>query len=48
MTIEKAITKLWEFYRRAVPNKYIHKPVSWALFQTWKWTDAHEEERGRE
>lgn len=31
---------------QAMKSDYIKKPISWALYQTWKWADATEEERG--
>lgn len=30
---------------QAMESNYIQKPISWALYQTWKWADANEEER---
>lgn len=30
---------------QAMKSDYIRKPISWALYQTWKWADANEEER---
>lgn len=29
---------------QAIGSDYIKKPISWALYQTWKWADATEEE----
>lgn len=26
-------------------NKYIKKPITWALYKTWKWADKYEKER---
>ena len=30
---------------QAMQTECIRKPISWALYQTWKWADANEEER---
>lgn len=29
---------------QAMKSDYIKKPISWALYQTWKWADVTEEE----
>lgn len=29
---------------QAMKSDHIRKPISWALYQTWKWADATEEE----
>ncbi len=45
MSTKLAIKKFLEFYNEAVTNEYICKPVSWALYQTWKWADSKEQMR---
>ena len=34
-----------ELVEIAMESDYIRKPVSWALYQTWKWAEANEKER---
>lgn len=31
------------YYKRALKNTFIKKPISWALYHTWKWADEQEE-----
>ena len=45
MTIDKTIKKFFEYYNRAINNKEINKPISWALYRTWKWADIEETPR---
>lgn len=45
MQIERVIKKFLEFHDKAKKNDYIIKPVSWALYQTWKWSDEKEKPR---
>lgn len=35
--------KLEQFIEIAMNSKHIKKPISWALYQTWKWADKTEE-----
>ena len=45
----KADTAIKEFYKnlgKAKVMSYINKPISWALYQTWKWADEREKPRG--
>lgn len=42
---EKLQDRLQENYHIAVMRKDIIKPKAWALYQTWKWYDEHEETR---
>jgi hypothetical protein len=42
---ERAIRKFNEFHDKAVKLSYIEKPISWALYQTWKWFDKKEKSR---
>ena len=45
MRKETAIRKFNEFYDKAVKLSYVEKPISWALYQTWKWFDKKEKSR---
>ena len=36
--------KLEKYIEEAKKNSAIRKPISWALYQTWKWADANEDE----
>lgn len=45
ITADKAFKKFLEYYNRAVKNKVIDKPISWSLYQTWKWSDEKEKPR---
>lgn len=45
ITPSKAIDKLMENYAYALKWDYVRKPMSWALYQTWKWADENERER---
>ena len=40
-----AIEKMVVNYHFALGRDYIRKPVSWALYRTWKWADSNEKER---
>lgn len=35
--------KLEKLVEQAQKDKSIKKPISWALYQTWKWANANEE-----
>lgn len=35
--------KLEKLVEQAMKDKSIRKPISWALYQTWKWADTYEE-----
>lgn len=36
---------LEKYVEQAMADKNIHKPISWALYQTWKWANENEEVR---
>jgi hypothetical protein len=38
--LDKAIQFLREQYERAKRIEFIHKPLAWALYQTWRHVDA--------
>lgn len=41
----KAIADLIAAYEDAIHNDFVHKPVSYALYQTWKKWDENEKPR---
>lgn len=46
MRPETAVLHFWDVYKEAVQDKSITKPISYALYYTWKW--VYEEEKSRE
>ena len=40
MSIEKAIEILKHNYERALKIEYIHNPLAWALYKTWRFVDS--------
>ncbi len=40
--------KFEKLLEQAIEDKYIKKPIAWALYQTWKWADFNEKERDTE
>lgn len=45
-TVENAIRLFLELYDDNRKDKVVKKPISRALYQTWKWFDVNEKERG--
>lgn len=45
MTIEKAIEILRANYERAKRMEYVTKPLSWALYYTWREIDKEEKHK---
>jgi len=45
---QKAIKMLMEEYRKAQAYVWVEKPLSFALYQVWKYFDIHEKSRLRE
>lgn len=45
MTLGKAIDIFVIKYKVALNNTLIKKPISWALYETWKEVDKKEKER---
>ena len=45
MTIESAIRMLCELYGKALTDKKINKPISYALYHTWEYFDAREDKK---
>ena len=39
MTLEKALKTLIEEHQKAIGQEWIHDPVAYALYQTWKQAD---------
>lgn len=33
------------YVEQTIKSDHIQKPISWALYQTWKWADKNEKER---
>lgn len=48
MTIESAIKMLCTMYGKALTDKKIKKPISYALYHTWEYFDAREEKKPKE
>lgn len=48
MRIEKALALVVGEYNQCKDNPQIKKPVSYAVYQAWKWCDANEKERKRD
>lgn len=46
ITIERAIRLLCIMYGRAITDKTVGKPVSWALYQSWKRINDMEKSKG--
>ena len=38
---------LEKYVEYGMNNKYIKKPIAWALYQTWKWANFNEKERDK-
>lgn len=45
MSLPQAIGILKEKYKEARASKYVSKPISWALYQTWQKVDSIEKRR---
>lgn len=48
LTIELAIRKVTEEYFYAVKSEFVKKPISWALYTTWKYFDEREKAKDAE
>lgn len=42
---QKAIKMLAEEYRKAQASVWVEKPISYALYQVWRYFDTHEKSR---
>ena len=42
LTVYDAISLVKRLYEKAVTLEYVQKPISWALYQTWKEFDKRE------
>ena len=47
MTLQKIFEMLQIKYTYAVTQEWIEKPLAYALYQVWKYVDAHEKKRKR-
>ena len=45
ISIERAVNTVIQNYKKAKDLKFVRKPISYALYQTWKHYDAIEKER---
>lgn len=45
MRYSTVMSHLAKEYERAMESKWIRKPISYALYQTWKWCDTYEKDR---
>lgn len=48
LTIEKAIDVLKDYYKKALRSDFVEKPISSALYQTWRKFNAIEKDRHKE
>lgn len=48
MSVEKMIGHLMQAYQNALNDETVRKPLSYALYHTWKWVDMQEQERKKE
>lgn len=44
-TLTKAVYELMRQHKKALSLKYVKKPISWALYHTWRILDNEEKER---
>lgn len=45
MTLDRVIAELKKQYEYALKKPFIRRPLSYALYQTWKWVDKRERNR---
>lgn len=45
MRIDTAIKRLTENFNKAKNLGWVEKPISYALYQTWKWANTYEKPR---
>lgn len=43
-----AIKRFLENYEKAKNKEFVNKPISYALYQTWRWADTYERPRKRQ
>lgn len=43
MTLKKALALVEREYERAKQNKYVRKPLAYALYHVWRMVDAEKE-----
>lgn len=44
-TLSKAVKMVTEEYRKALSQVSVRKPMSYALYQVWRYFDQHEKSR---
>ena len=42
---ERAIRMIKETYEKALKDPHVHKPLSYTLYQVWRYYDTREKER---
>lgn len=47
MTLERALKIFYENYNKALSFDFVEKPISYALYQTWRYCDSVEKPRKR-
>ena len=45
MTLKKALAMVDREYEKAKENKYVRKPLAYALYKVWRLVDAEESEK---
>ena len=45
MTLGKVVDYFISEYNKAIDSAWVQKPISYALYQTWKWLDEKEKPR---
>lgn len=45
MRFSTVISRLTKEYEKAKELKFVRKPISYALYNTWKWSDRYEKAR---
>ena len=48
MSLGEVVDYFIREYNLALNNEHIHKPIAYALYQTWKWVDDKEKTRVKE
>jgi len=48
MTLIKVINHLRKEYKKAKKLNFVYRPMSYAMYQTWRWCDLKEKEQTNE
>lgn len=48
MRTNTVVKRFLETYEKAKKNEFVNKPISYALYQTWKLADTYEKPRKRQ